>query len=145
MALHLIKLCVGIGSVEDMTPWQVRRAAEAEAAGLRPLPFHITRMFPRRKAELVDGGSMYWVIRQVVQVRQRIADLEAITGEDGISRCKIWLDPELVRTQPVPRRAFQGWRYLKADEAPADLNAPSLGGAELPDELRLKLIELGAW
>lgn len=139
MSLHLIKLCVGTQSVEDLEQWRDRIAP-----GDR-LSYHDTRMSPKRADELRDGGSLYWVIKRVIQCRQTIIDLEEIVSADGIKRCRIWLGREIVRTAPRPRKAFQGWRYLKASEAPPDLGPGREGGEELPDELRRKLIELGAW
>jgi hypothetical protein len=138
MPLHLVKLCVGADSIEDLEAWR-----DTVAPGGRPTP-HTTRMTPKRAAELNDGGSLYWVIKRLIQVRQRIVDLEEFTDETGIKRCTIWLDPELIRTAPAPRRPFQGWRYLKAEDAPADLSTQT-GGEELPDALRTQLIEMGAW
>ena len=75
-------------------------------------------MWPKREAELVAGGSLYWVIKGLVLGRQRMLGLERFDNGDGISRCLIRLDPEVVRTLPQPRRAFQGWRYLRPDDAP---------------------------
>lgn len=138
MALHLIKLCVGADSIEDLERWRDRTTRGGQTMA------HVTRMFPKRGEEILDGGSLYWVIKRVIQVRQRIIGLEEITDSEGIKRCAIQLDPELVKTNPAPKRPFQGWRYLKAEEAPADLSAAT-GGEELPDDLRRKLIELGAW
>ena len=135
MSLHLIKLCVGADSIDDL-----RRSTQSG----EPMA-HVTRMFPKRGDALLDGGSLYWVIKRMVQVRQRIIGLEEVRGQDGIRRCAIMLDPELVRTAPAPRRPFQGWRYLKADEAPQDLGPDGAGGEDLPDNLRAKLLELGAW
>lgn len=138
MPLHLVKLCVGADSIEDLEAWR-----DTVAPGGQLMP-HTTRMTPKRAAELADGGSLYWVIKRLIQVRQRIVELEEFTDETGIKRCTIWLDPELVRTAPAPRRPFQGWRYLKAEDAPADLSVQT-GGEELPDALRTQLIEMGAW
>lgn len=140
-ALHLIKLCVGADSVSDLADWQAARMAEARADGVDPRPRHITRMWPRQAAALVQGGSLYWVIRGLIEVRQRLLSLDPVTGEDGIPRCALVLDPELVRVTPRPRRPFQGWRYLTAADAPPDLD----GAAEpdLPAELRAHLAELG--
>jgi hypothetical protein len=140
MALHLLKLCVGASCVGDMEDWVERRAALNIKAGLGPVTQHTTRMFPKRRAELLDGGSLYWVIRGVVLIRQRIADLRSVTGADGIERCEIVLDRKLHPTQAQPRRAFQGWRYLAAEDAPADFDRRS---AKAPPELRAKLAELG--
>lgn len=138
MPLHLVKLCVGADSIEDLEAWR-----DTVAPGGRPMP-HTTRMTPKRAAELADGGSLYWVIKRLIQVRQRIAELEEFTDEAGVKRCTLWLDPQLIRTAPAPRRPFQGWRYLKAEDAPADLSVQT-GGEELPDALRTQLIEMGAW
>lgn len=138
MALHLIKLCVGVDTVEDLQAWRDGRF------GAEP-GFHTTRMTPRRGMELVNGGSLYWVIKRAVQARQRIVDLEDVVGSDGIKRCRIWLAPEIIRTAPRPRKAFQGWRYLSGEDAPPDLGEGAQGGEDLPDDLRLKLIEMGAW
>jgi hypothetical protein len=98
-------------------------------------------MWPKREAELVDGGSLYWVIRGRVLARQRLLGLEPRGGADGITRCAIRLDPEVVRTLPQPRRAFQGWRYLRPQDAPADL--PAGPAPEMPPSLALELAEIG--
>ena len=111
--IHLLKLCVGCESVEDLLDWQSARAAERRAAGADPRPFHVTRMWPKRGDELLDGGSLYWVVKGLVLCRQRVVALERHTGEDGIERCRLRLDGEIVRTTPQLRRAFQGWRYLR--------------------------------
>lgn len=108
MALHLVKLCVGADSVADMKEWVARRAGANIKAGLGAVTQHTTGMFPKRREELRAGGSLYWVIRGVVLVRQRIVDFVAVTGADGIERCEIVLDRTLHPTQAQPRRAFQG-------------------------------------
>jgi hypothetical protein len=136
VTVHLIKLCVGIAEVEELAAWQARRARQSKGV------WHVTRMVPTRAAELVDGGSMYWVIRGSVLVRQRIEAVERYTDEEGIGRCKLMFDPELVPVRPVPRRAFQGWRYLSEADAPPDLPA-SPAGDELPPRLRAELAALG--
>lgn len=141
--LHLIKLCVGADRVEDLLEWQTARIAEHLAAGREPLPVHVTRMWPRREAELLDGGALYWVFKGQVLARQRILRLDPREGADGIRRCAIVLDPAVTRTAPQPRRPFQGWRYLEPKDAPADLTA--LGDTDLPDDLARELRELGAW
>jgi len=138
MALNLIKLCVGADGIENLEAWR-----DQVAPGDRPMP-HTTRMTPKRAKELLDGGSLYWVIKRVIQARQTILELEEFTDEAGIKRCTIWLDREIIPTAPTPRRPFQGWRYLKAEDAPADLSVQT-GGEDLPDDLRRKLIEIGAW
>lgn len=141
--LHLIKLCVGTDSIEDLREWQSARAAERRARGEDPRPRHVTRMWPRRADELLAGGSLYWVIRGVVRVRQRIAALQRVTGEDGIGRCAIVLEPALIPTVPRPRGAFQGWRYLAAADAPPDIGAAPGDEPGLPPGLREALARFG--
>lgn len=143
MALHLIKLCVGADSIEDLREWVSRRSLIAIAAGLEPHSSHTTRMVPKRLEELLDGGSLYWVIKGQVQARQRLIDIETFTDADGIGRCNLVLGPEVIETEFQPRRAFQGWRYLTADDAPRDLAALGEGAAEMPMDLRRELAELG--
>ncbi len=143
MTLHLIKLCVGIESIAHLCERQAARMAAQKAARRKRELFHRTRQMPRRRDKLLDGGSIYWVIKGVVQVRQRLLDLRAVTGDDGVPRCDLVLDPELVPTRPQPRRAFQGWRYLEPDDAPADLELRGTDVEKLPPEMRAALIELG--
>lgn len=144
MTLHMIKLCVGADSIEDLAEWQKGRLAAQRAAGQKPRLFHGTRMVPRRQAELLEGGSLYWVIKGVVQVRQRITGFGDGQKADGTPCCLIYLDHALVPTYPVPRRAFQGWRYLEVSEAPPDLDArTSRQLADLPPQMRKELAELG--
>lgn len=140
MTVHLVKLSVGAEGVDDMRRWVERRVARNAKGPFGAVHDHVTRMFPRREAELLDGGSLYWVIKGVILLRQRLVGFRAATGEDGIERCAILLDPELVETEAQPRRAFQGWRYLRPEDAPADLGK---GGAKAPPALRAKLAELG--
>jgi len=140
--LHLLKLCVGAETVPDLARWRQRYAAQRRAQGLDPTLRHVTRMWPRRAAELLAGGSLYWVFKGVVLARQRILALEPADGEDGVRRCAIVLDDRLVRTEAQPRRPFQGWRYLEAADAPRDLDEVAAADA-LPPELETALQTLG--
>ncbi len=143
MALHLIKLCVGADSIDDLREWVSRKALTAVAAGLEPHSYHTTRMVPKRVDELLDGGSLYWVIKGQVQARQQLTGIETFTDGEGIGRCNLILGPEVIETTYQPRRAFQGWRYLLDNEAPRDLSALGAGTAEMPLDLRRELAELG--
>lgn len=144
MTLHIIKLCVGCVSIEDLRDWQEEKLAQARKAKRTARLWHRTRMFPKRGSEIIGQGSLYWVIKAAVQVRQPIVGLEAVTGEDGIARCDIILAPELIPVRPVPRRAFQGWRYLPADDAPADLAGGVAGDlSRMPEAMRAELLSLG--
>jgi hypothetical protein len=145
MALHLIKLCVGVESIEELATWQAERLQQRRAAGeARPRLFHRTFQTPKRRAELLEGGSLYWVIRGIVQVRQPLIDLGEGTREDGTPCCLLIFKNELIPVRPTPRRAFQGWRYLSAAEAPPDLKRGSASGVTaMPPKLRQRLAELG--
>jgi hypothetical protein len=141
--LHLVKLCVGAEGVEDLVHWQAERMREAAAAGRPVLPVHVTRMWPKREAELLAGGSLYWVFKGLVLCRQRILSLDPRQGEDGIQRCAVLLDPDAVRVRPQPRRPFQGWRYLRTEDAPPDLGPQGAAEAGLPPRLVAELADIG--
>jgi hypothetical protein len=143
MSLHLIKLCVGADSIADLEEWVSERVAERLARGGSRRSQHVTRMLPSRANELVDGGSLYWIIKGQLSARQRLIEVEPFMDVDGISRCRLWLDPEVVHVRPRPMRPFQGWRYFPAADAPPDLRASGVGAAELPESLRRELGELG--
>jgi hypothetical protein len=144
MTLHLIKLCVGADSIEDLAQWQAsyRRFKTKSSAKLRV--FHTTFQTPKRQAELLEGGSLYWVIKGLVQCRQKLTGFEEGSKEDGSPCCLLLLDREIVPVRPVPRKAFQGWRYLDAEDAPADLRAGTDDAlAALPPKMRKELAALG--
>lgn len=143
MTLHLLKLCVGAESVEDHRAWIAARIDALRKAGLPPEQAHTTRMIPKRADEIIGTGSLYWVTKGKVQSRQRIVDIRPFVDAQGISRCDLVLDPELVLTVPQPRRPFQGWRYLKPEDAPRDLADGAAALAEMPSEMRAELSELG--
>ncbi|MDX2156539.1 MAG: DUF1489 domain-containing protein [Hyphomicrobiaceae bacterium] len=144
MPLHLIKLCVGCDSVEELAVWQAERVRQLKRERRPADLFHRTFQTPKRREELLDGGSLYWVIKGIVQARQRIADIREGTKDDGTPCALLILDPALVPVRPVPRRPFQGWRYLVADDAPADIACgPADDLAAMPPRLRRELAELG--
>jgi len=143
MTLNLIKLCVGATSIEDLAEWQLGRLAEARKAGRKPELWHRTRMFPKRRAEVLDGGSLFWVIKGAIQVRQSVLDLRPFEGEDGITRCDIVLASQLVAVRPAIRRPFQGWRYLPVADSPVDLRAGDAKIAGMPQRMRAELLALG--
>jgi hypothetical protein len=145
MTIHLIKLCVGCDSPHDLFEWQRERLREYRRRRLKKVLHHRTRSMPRRREDVLAGGSLYWVIRGVVQVRQRIVGLEPVKDEEGQSFCEIRFDPVLVATVPVPRQAFQGWRYLEPDDAPDDWRVfdPEIVDELPPPEMLAELRTLG--
>lgn len=143
MTLHLIKLCVGVDDVDHLAQLQAARIKRQRDKGEKPVLRHCTRNAPKRIDELLDGGSIYWVIKGVVRVRQRLIGLQENVAFDGRAGCGLVLGRKLVRTEPRSFRAFQGWRYLKAEDAPADARPGPAGAQRLPDGMAEELRELG--
>ena len=146
--LHLIKLCVGCDSVQDLEDWikerlKSRGRGTRAGRGSRIQRNHTTRMVPKRAAELVDGGSLYWVIRGEIMCRQRLLDVRPFVDKEGVGRCHLVLEPKLVLVEPRPYRAFQGWRYLAQNDAPRDLDRAAPGAKNMPEALRRELRGLG--
>jgi hypothetical protein len=135
--LHLIKLAVGVRDVAHLAEIQALQGRK------NPPLRHQTRNAPKRAAEILEGGSIYWVIQRAVLVRQLVVDVVEDIWDDGSPCTGLVLDPVLVRVAPRPCKPFQGWRYLTAAEAPVDLDTATSTGAEnLPAEMRLALTHL---
>jgi len=135
--LHLIKLCVGADSIEDLLGWQMQRLSERRKKRMPRELIHVTRQMPKRKDELLDGGCLYWVIKGYTAARQPLLDLRPVHDKEGIPRCEIVYSPELVSVVRRAHRPFQGWRYLSAKDAPPDARGPAA------DALHAELAELG--
>jgi hypothetical protein len=142
MTVHLVKLCVGVETVQELKAWQTERLKHLRRARELVELCHRTLQTPRRRDEVLDGGSLYWVIKGVILVRQRVIDLRPDVKDDGIACCAIVFDSELVATRPRARRAFQGWRYLAPADAPPDLRTVGDEDSEMPPAMRADLREL---
>jgi hypothetical protein len=141
MALNLIKLCVGPKSLEELEASVAWRAEREQMATGERVVRATTRLFPKRAAELLEGGSLYWVIRGSVACRQPLVDVREARDADGTRRCDLVMEPVVVPVRPRPCRPFQGWRYLEGDDAPADLaGRPDAG--DVPPEMARELMEL---
>lgn len=147
MTVHLIKLCVGVETPRELAEWQARRLKRLARAKKTPEHCHRTLQTPRRRVEILDGGSLYWVIKGFVLVRQRIIDLRDDVKDDGTRCCGIVLDTEIVPTRLHPRRAFQGWRYLEAADAPPDVKGFAEEADAMPRAMReeLRALRLIDW
>jgi hypothetical protein len=143
MPLHLIKLCVGCDSITDLREWIAENEAHHRRLGRPYEQTHTTRMAPKRAEEILDGGSLYWVIRGQLACRQRLLAIRPFTDGEGIGRCRLVLDQTVVPVEPRPVRPFQGWRYLEAKVAPRDLACGSGDLARMPEAMRRELAELG--
>ena len=138
MTIHMVKLSVGSDTVEDLADWQTRQMQRLDN------PVHHTRMSPKRAEELLDGGSIYWVIKRAIRVRQRIIDIRAIQDDEGRAMCELVFDLNLVRTYAQAKRPFQGWRYLKPADAPRDLKTGDVA-LDIPPDLDAALKQAGVW
>ena len=136
MPLHLIKLCVGVSEVDELRHWV------AEAVETGETRVHVTRMFPKRREDILAGGSLYWVMRGMIMCRQPIADLQEVIDAEGIHRCRIVFEPTVIAVRPTPRRAFQGWRYLNDDDAPPDLKSGQAFDDAMPEAMQRELASL---
>ncbi|MBI4182836.1 MAG: DUF1489 domain-containing protein [Proteobacteria bacterium] len=143
MPLHILKMCVGVDSVEDLAERQARRLADARRAGRKAELRHLTRSVPRRAEQIVGTGSIYWIIKGFVRCRQGIVRIDRIDDPESTKRCAFVLHRRLVRTFPQPRKPHQGWRYLEAEDAPPDLDSGVAGASELPPDMAAELRALG--
>ncbi len=143
MALNLIKLCVGCDSIKDLEAWIRERMKERRKRGEPREHIHTTRMVPKRTDELLSGGSLFWVIRGQVMCRQALRDVQPFVDKQGVGRCRLILNLKVIPVEPRPWRAFQGWRYLEAKDAPRDLDRAAPGAAAMPESLRRELRDLG--
>jgi len=143
MPLHILKLCVGAESISDLEEWIAQRQALRRARGEPAEQLHTTRMVPKRIEEIVDGGSLYWVIKGQLSARQRLLDIRPFTDAEGIGRCHLVMEPIVVPVEPRPFRPFQGWRYLQAKDAPRDIDGRSGDLGAMPEQMRRELAELG--
>ena len=143
MTLHLIKLCVGAETIEDLEDWFASGRADWDVPGGTAAVAHLTRQIPKRSEELLDGGSLYWVIKGRILVRQRLIAIEPAKDEEGRPRCALVMERSLVLTRPRAHRPFQGWRYLEAARAPADVGPYKAETGQGNASLKAELLELG--
>lgn len=137
--VHMLKLSVGTEDIAGLEAWQSTKRAQTDDG----LPRHVTRMWPKRGDEILNGGSIFWVIKGVILCRQPILRLDEYLSEDGIRRCAIVSKPGLIRVEATPKRAFQGWRYLPTADAPNDLPEGRQSEEALPPELSKALAAIG--
>ena len=142
MALHLLKLCVGCDSVRDLEDWIEENRLQHARLGRPYEQMHTTRMVPKRAAEIVEGGSLYWVVKGFVACRQKLLAVRPFTDGEGVGRCHLVLEPTVHPVESRPCRPFQGWRYLPGKAAPRDLSRTE-GGTDMPEALRRELAQLG--
>ena len=145
MTVHLKKLCVGIADLDQLSAWQDLKSFPNPLDGLdgEPVVRHITRNTPRRGEEILEGGSLYWIIKGIIQARNPIVGFEEIIREDGKKYCGLLLATPFVETVPVKHRPIQGWRYFEDAAAPKDLGGGIAKGDTLPADLAAELKDMG--
>lgn len=131
MALHLTKVAFGATGVDHLAERIRTRVAEGGMV-------LTTRYLPKRHEEVTGAGSLFWIIKHQLVARSPILHF----GEAEGGRVSIHLGPDLILVQAQPKRAHQGWRYLEAADAPADLGGDMTGLAQMPPALVGKLVEL---
>jgi hypothetical protein len=139
LTYHLKKIAVGIETIERL---RIRQEMLLSTYGKI---IHTTRNMPRQKEQLIKTGSIFWIIKRNVLVRQKILDIISVIRDDGSNGCEIELDKYLVRVIPTPMKPFQGWRYFMADDIPPDLNLSNFEDEELPEKINSELIKLGLY
>lgn len=142
--VHLLRTAAQVRDLQHLRHIQSHFKTRTEKS-LGPVVVLTTRNTPKRAAELLDGGSIYWIVKNIIQARQKILDVETVKDADGATCCQILLDPEIIRVMPVAQRAVQGWRYLDAAKAPKDIGAfkDNGGDSDAPPEMLAELRALG--
>ena len=130
--VHLLKPALGIS---DVSEFQGRMSLRLNPYEGRMLYTVWTTRKPKQMDELMNGGSVYWIVKKAIQCRQDILGWEEFEGENGKPYYNIYCEPQLIRTVAVERRPFQGWRYLQLDQAPADIGAVTIGDEPPPEEM----------
>lgn len=142
--VNIVKLAVGIQSVEELALIQRRFLSQPGIDSNRGF-YHSTKLMPKKHEAIVKSGSLYWVIKGVICARQKILSITKQEDPDGIKRCKIFLDNSIIKTAPVRKKPFQGWRYLKKNRTPADITDPvtTTFDDDIPLKVQQQLLEVG--
>lgn len=139
MTYNLKKIAVGIDSIDRL---HIRQQMIKSSYGKI---IHTTRNMPKQKDDLIDNGSMFWIIKRNILVRQKILNIETVIRDDGSKGCEIELDEDLIKVIPTPMKPFQGWRYYMASDIPPDLNVSNIESEDLPENINSELIKLGLY
>lgn len=142
--VNIVKLAVGVQSVEELVLIQKRFLNQPGAQTSRGF-YHSTKLMPKKHEAIVETGSLYWVIKGVICARQKIVEIIKQEDRDGVKRCRIYLDSSIIKTTPIRKRPFQGWRYLKKNRTPADIVDPVTAtfDDDIPLEIQQQLLEVG--
>jgi hypothetical protein len=142
--VNIVKLAVGVKSVEELALVQRQFLTQLGKQGNKNF-YHSTKLMPTKHEAIVKSGSLYWVVKGVICARQKILEITKQEDSDGVKRCRIYLDNSIIKTTPIRKRPFQGWRYLKKNKTPADIINPTTGtfDEDIPLEVQRQLLEVG--
>ena len=133
--INLKKLAVGINSLEELKDFQILKLKKNNEISVK------TKNTPKRKPEILDGGSLYWIINNRFAIRQLVIDIRENISYEGKKYCLIILDRKIIQVEKISQRPFQGWRYLKLNNSPKDINLNLR--KKIPEELSNHLSEIG--
>ena len=139
--LHILRTAYQINSLHEL--YEIQLNFRTVVYGKNKAVQATTRRKPKRAEEIKQGGSVYWIIKNQIQARQEVLDIDFVESDYEKDYCRIFLNPEIIRTKPQPKRSIQGWRYLKEENAPEDLGAFDPNADELPNEMLEELKDLG--
>ena len=139
--VNIVKLAVGVQSVEELVLIQKRFLNQAGVHTSKGF-YHSTKLMPKKHEAIVESGSLYWVIKGVICARQKIVEIIKQEDTDGVKRCRIYLDNSIIKTTPIRKRPFQGWRYLKRNRTPSDIVNPVTSTFDDDIPLDLSLIHI---
>ena len=142
MTVHLIKIAAGVQHLDQLQTRLLSYGYDDPDHGpVTPVP---TRNTPKRADELLDGGSIYWIIKGKIAARTPFIDIYGEETPEGKKVCRLCVSSTVIPTIPVPKRGFQGWRYFPAADAPDDMPVGSGGEInEISPEMAAELKELG--
>ena len=142
--VNIVKLAVGVRSVEELALIQ-KRFLNQPGGQISKGFYHSTKLMPKKHEAIVESGSLYWVIKGVICARQKIVEIIKQEDTDGVKRCRIYLGNSIIKTTPIRKRPFQGWRYLKKNRTPADIIDPITANFDddIPLEVQQQLLEVG--
>lgn len=144
MHVNLLRTGVGVDSIEHLAEIQETYRYAIDENG-DDIAFFTTRNMPQRSNELLNGGSVYWIIKRLICVRQIITDIQQTTDDEGQRLCIISMKPQIMMVDPIPHKHIQGWRYLSPDKAPKDIRPydKNTNTDKLDPQMEKELRELG--
>ena len=143
MYANFLRTGVGVESIEHL--YEIQHGHRQIKFNGENHAYLFTRRTPTRANDLINGGSVYWIIKRQICARQTIADIQTLKDEDDKPFCHVIMNQQIYLTQPVAHKHIQGWRYLSPEKAPKDIGlfTPNNRPDDIPPELAAELAEAG--